>query len=147
MDDIDLLPPDAVNPVTRSKHRRDVFWQITLPSTIVIFILVVLAWLFWNAQPGKQSKWADISVIMMIIPMLLVALITAVIQAASIYALIRLIKLLPVYSFRGYNLLIMIGWKAGTIEDKIVRPLLEVRAFKASAQTLGRSLGRTGRRK
>jgi len=147
MDDLNLLPPDAVNPVTRSKHRREVFWQITLPSTIVIFILVVLAWLFWNAQPGVQSKWADISVIMLIIPMLLVALITVVIQAASIYGLVRLIQMLPVYSFRGFNLLIMIGWKADRIEDRIVRPFLEVRAIKASVQTLGRSLARTGRRK
>jgi hypothetical protein len=147
MDDLNLLPPDAVNPATRSKHRREVLWQITVPATIVILMLVILSWLFWNAQPGKQSQWADISVIMMTIPMLLVALITVVIQAASIYALVRLIKVLPVYSFRGFNLLVMIGWKAGTIEDKIVRPFVEVRAFKASVRTFGRSLVRTGRRK
>lgn len=143
MDDFYSLPPDAHNPVTRRKHRRETFWQITLPATIIGVITVLLIWLAWNAIPGTTSRWADISTIMLIMPMLFFALITVVIQIASIYALVRLIKVLPFYSFQGFNLLIILGVKVGMVGDRLVRPFLEVRAYKASLQTFGRSLKRT----
>jgi hypothetical protein len=147
MDDFRSIPPDAYNPITRQRHRHELFWQITFPFIIIIGVILLLTLTAWGLSYAEASRWADISIIMMIIPMMLFTMISAVILVGSLYGLLQLIRVLPYYSFRGFNLLLILGVQLGTIEDKILRPFVEVRAFKASLQTFGRSVRRTNLRR
>jgi hypothetical protein len=147
MDQFESIPPDAYNPVTRAKHRRELFWQVTVPFVVLIVLILLMTGLAWGLSYSEASRWADISIIMMIIPMMLFTLISAVILVGSLYGLLQLIRVIPFYSFKGFNLLLILGLQMGTIEDKILRPFVEVRAFKASLQTFGRSVKRTNLRR
>ena len=138
------LPPQR-NLVTRQKHRRETMWQITVPLVISILFLLTMAVLAGVATPAQASQWADISMIWLIAPTYIVGLITLLILAASIYAIVRLIMVLPIYTFRALNWLNDFGSRVKMLGNKAVAPILRAQSFMASAQELGRILrGKSG---
>ena len=96
-------PPFPVepNPLTQRQHRKEVLWQITLP--LAIGVLLVLAagigvGYAGASKAGPVDRWASISTIWLIIPMMAVALIFLAVTAALAYGLMRLNALLPRYT-------------------------------------------------
>jgi heme/copper-type cytochrome/quinol oxidase subunit 2 len=61
------------NPVTYERHRKEVMWQILAPVIIGAVIILALAILAATRTDAQVSKGADVSVIWMITPMLIVA--------------------------------------------------------------------------
>jgi hypothetical protein len=138
--DYDPLLPR--NPITHQRHRREVFWQISLPFVITCLIVLVLAVLATGLSAESASTWADISLIYMIIPALLFSLLAMVILAAGVYLSLRLLRILPFYFFRGHNWFLLVNLRVGRFSDSLVEPFLRVRAWKAGASTLGRQVRR-----
>ena len=71
------------NPKTHATHRREVFWQITLPLIIGILLMVaaIVAIILSATQPVTDlERWAGVSLIWMILPSLFFALIILVIS-------------------------------------------------------------------
>lgn len=138
--DYDPLMPR--NPLTHQRHRREVFWQISLPFIVGCLILLVLAVLATRLSAESASTWADISLIYMIIPAMFFSLLAVIILSAGIYLTLRLLRALPFYFFRGQNWFLLVNLQAGRIGDRLVEPFLRVRAWKAGATALGRQAGR-----
>lgn len=130
------------NPLTHQRHRREVFWQITFPIIVVCVILVILAGLAVGLSAESASTWADISLIWMIIPALLISFLTMIFLAALVFLTIRLIQLLPFYFFRGHNWFLLVNLRIGRIGDSLAEPFLRLRAWKAGAGELGRQIRR-----
>ena len=91
MNDFPSQPALVRNPVTRKRHQKEVLWQITIPMLIGSLILLVLAALAVAAAtgivPGDTRRWADISMIWLIVPVMLVTLLALLFLAGSIYAI------------------------------------------------------------
>ena len=88
--------PMVRNPVTREKHRREVFWQITIPLVIALIIVIALAILIpVVGTHDSVSQWADVSLIWLIVPQMFLALITLLILIVLVYVLAGLLKVLP----------------------------------------------------
>jgi hypothetical protein len=127
------------NPVTHARHRREVLWQITVPVTVGVLILLALAALAtFQTNTEQASIWADISLMWMIVPTLIAALIFFVFLAASIYLVVRLIGVLPGYLFMAHGWLLLAGDRLRQAEGKIVEPVLRGQSFMARLDELKR---------
>lgn len=139
---MDETPPLPRNPHTYLRHRKEVFWQITLPILAVVTILGLLAFLATGLAMSEASLWADISLIWLIIPMMVVTLLAMAILGGMAYAVIRLIQVLPGQFFRLYGGLLLVGAYIRNLDDKIVQPFLGVHSYSASTRALFRQLRR-----
>lgn len=108
-------------------HRKQRNMQIILPiilSTVLLVGLIVLISISTFSQGGDVGRWAAISTIWIIIPILLAGLITLLVLVGLIYLMARALQGLPyytgiaqdyVYKARGY----VIRWA-----DMAVKPIL-----------------------
>lgn len=128
------------NPLTYARHRKEVFWQISLPLAIGSLILLAFAGLSLTLEAGEISRWADISLVWMIAPIMLVILITFAMLVVSIYVTVKLIEALPYYSLQLLNGLILIGRYMHQAENRAVEPFVRLKTFSASARALGRQI-------
>lgn len=120
------LPSPAEHP-SFQKHRRELWTQILVPVIIAALALVaviVLIALATFRSGGDVARWAAISTIWIVIPILILSLIFLVLLAALIYGMASLLKLIPPYT--GYAQRIV--WRAqGYIQrgaDIVARPVL-----------------------
>jgi hypothetical protein len=143
-----LLPEP--NPVTQARHRHEVLWQITVPvavAAIVILALAILAGVLGTAN--DHSRWADVSLIWLVMPVVVFTLIFLILLLAVVYGLVKLIEVLPPYARQLQEFFVLITFQVGKVGDKIVEPILRTRTFTASVRAFGRSLsaGRGVRRR
>lgn len=123
------------NPKTHLEHKREVFWQITLPLLVGIAIILaaVGAIIFSTIQPVTDvERWADVSLIWLILPSLFFALILFAVLAGLIYAVSFLIRLIP-----RYTLIIQLYFeqarsKAGQLLDVSVEPIMRINSIWAA---------------
>lgn len=89
------------NPKTHAEHKREVFWQITLPLVfgILLILAAVGAIIFSASQPVTDvGRWADVSLIWLILPSLFFALILIILLAGFIYLVTMLLRFIPRYT-------------------------------------------------
>ena len=143
MDDFNALPPPVRNPITHEKHRREVFWQITLPLTVGILCVLLLAMLaIFGASAVQAGKLADISLIWLIVPTIFFSLIFLVILAGFVYAITRLLQALPLFAVQTHDVIFLFGLKVKQVGDAVVGPILKVHSFMARLEYLGGRLKR-----
>ena len=134
------------NPVTHKAHRREVLWQITVPLVVGIVAVLALAFLAARGATNDVSRWADISLIWLILPTLLIAFIFLIVVGAIAFGIVWLVRKLPVPARRAQDLVASLGARVGKITDAAVEPILRAQSFSASLQALRRSLRRETRR-
>ena len=129
------------NPVTRRMHRREVFWQITVPLVIgAILVLAAGAGVIYVGATnlGPVDRWASISIIWLIIPTMFVALIFLAVIASLAYGLVRLIGVLPKYTRQVQDLFVSIEARVKSAADSAVEPTLRVQGIIAGLRALRR---------
>ena len=143
MTERDPLHPPVLperNPKTHKAHNREVFYQITLPMVFGIVTALLLAVLATQAAASTVSTWADISLIMMIIPTMIVFLLFLVLTAGTIYLMIRLLPLIPPYARFAQDWFAYISFRVRFGADKSVEPFLRIHSFMASVRAFKRNL-------
>ncbi|HUH97473.1 MAG TPA: hypothetical protein VLZ89_08960 [Anaerolineales bacterium] len=124
-------------------HRRQVWTQILLPIllTVLVFLAVtVITGLATFRDHGQVARWAAISTIWLVIPVMLAGLILLVLLAALIYLLARLIGLIPPYSYRAQRFVYRIEGHVKRGTAMLVRPVLFVDPIRSQIRRiLGRS--------
>lgn len=138
----EILPPRLPerNPETQKAHSRQVLWQITLPIAIGVIVALVFAVLATMAGPAEASLWADISLIFILIPLMVVSLMFIALFAAMGYGVYRLLQILPGYARRGQDLALKLEQRVRTGSDLAVEPILRVHSWRASIRALRRNL-------
>ena len=115
-------------------HRRQMWTQILLPIllTVLVFIaVIVLTSIATFRNNGDVARWAAISTIWLVLPVMITGLILLAILLAIIYLLARLIGVIPPYSDQAQRFVFQIeGYvKRGT--EMILRPVLFVDLIKS----------------
>ena len=115
-------------------HRKQVWTQILLPILLTVLLLIaviVLTSIATFRDNGDVGRWAAISTIWLVLPVLIVGLLFLIILLAIIYLLARLISLIPPYSYQAQRFVYRIeGYiKRGT--EMIVKPVLFVDIIKS----------------
>jgi hypothetical protein len=127
------------NPVTHAAHRREVFWQITFPLILTLLILLGLAAfvIYTGFQgAGSVSRWADISLIWLLLPAVVVTLVVLLILIGLVYLISKLLGVFPGYARLVQNYFHLAQVRTRSIADKVVEPVLKLRSLKAGADVL-----------
>lgn len=132
------------NPKTHALHKREVFWQISLPLIIGTLVLVaaVVAIILSALQPVTDlERWADVSLIWIILPSLFFALIMLAVLVALVFVVSLMLRSIPRYA-RILQLYFELGKsKIYKLANLLVEPILKVNSLSAAARRASR-LGR-----
>ena len=131
------LPTPERNPKTHAAHKREVFWQITVPLVLAVLLIlaVVVAIIFSATQPVTDvSRWADVSLIWIILPSLFIALIILAITVGLVIAISQVLKVIPRYA-RIIQLYFEQGkGKIGQLTNLMAEPILRIHSIWAAAR-------------
>ena len=129
------------NPKTHAEHRREVFWQITFP--LLLGILLILAAVgvivYLTVQPVTDvGRWADVSLIWLILPSLFLALILLVILIGFIVLVSYLLRLIPPYALMVQLYIEQFKGKLSQIFNLSVEPILKIQTLWAAMRHAAR---------
>jgi hypothetical protein len=136
------LPPQGQAESLRL-HRRQTVWQIWAP--LWVFILIILgmaAGVIFSAAGASPEvgRWASMSLIMLITPTLLVALIFLVVAAGLVYLMARALHALPVYTQLGQAYAHLFSVMVRVWADRAASPVITIRGVWAGWETLLRRI-------
>lgn len=126
-------------------HRRQVTWQILVPVIVASLLLIgaaVLVSLAAARGPGDVGRWAAISTIWLLIPVLVAGLVLLVILAALAYATGLATEFIPPYSRQAQRFVsqVQAGVQRGAAlvyRPKLILPLLNQLTRKGLRQIRG----------
>jgi hypothetical protein len=145
------MPGERVrNPRTQARIRQETLWQIGIPLGLVIIAAVALmVWFAVAASVPTRSVFADISLILMLMPCLVAGLIFLAVLVAMNWGLIYALRQLPYLFRQAQDIVVIVGYRVQQALAKISGAVISVRSFIAAAeQTAGNlrsifTLGRT----
>jgi len=141
MDTQNQSPHLERNPKTHAEHRRETFWQITFPLMIgILLLLAAVAVIILSAtQPVTDvGRWADVSLMWLILPSLFFALILLVLLIGFVYLISFLLRLIP-----RYALIVQLYFEAGKkkvsqLSNLSIEPILRMRSIWAAVRYAAR---------
>jgi hypothetical protein len=125
------------NPQTHAAHRKEVWWQIILPLILgCLLLLLAIAGVIWAAagSNAQVTRWADISLIWLILPALIFALLTLGMLVGITYLVSKLLGVLPGYARLVQDSILAAGQKMMQATDALVAPILKLKSWSAAAQ-------------
>ena len=127
--------PRIRNQRTAALIRRDVIWQIALPLGLAALVVLVIAVLL-IAPVGApvRSVWADISLILLIIPTGLFGLIALALVGGLWYLVFRIWRELPYYAKQAQDFVALATYRVSMIATKITNVILSIRSFAAGVR-------------
>jgi hypothetical protein len=72
------------------------FWQIIFPTLVGgILVIAIGVWFALNAGSSDLSRFAEISTVLLVVPVLITSLVFGLILVGSIYLVVQVIKWVP----------------------------------------------------
>jgi predicted PurR-regulated permease PerM len=120
------------------KHKRETNRQILLPiilSSVVMAAVFVLVAYTTFTPAGDVSRWAAISTIWIVIPLMALLLVTLAVLAAMVYGMQRLLKITPNYSGLAQEYVLKITGKIQQYTAATADRVIRFRAWVDTIQT------------
>lgn len=133
-------PPERRNLVTKRIHGRQVLWQVAVPIVIGSILVVVLAVMVGFSGTEEINVWADISLILMLVPVIVVSLLFLAVFLAANYGLLSLLRVLPIYTFRAQEFLTGVVRIVRRASDLAAEPIIRSQSFMATLREIRRKL-------
>jgi len=132
----DLVP--SRNRAAGELHRREVRWQVTIPMVLFGLILITVGgFLIASAGIGTPTGlWRDVALIWMLVLSMLAALVPLALLAGLTYGLIRLIGILPEWTFKLQRLVEQVADAAAGLSRAVSAPLIRINAVSAGLRQL-----------
>lgn len=108
-------------------HRRQMWTQILLPILIAIIVfiaIIVITSLSAIQGSGDINRWAAISTMWLILPVMIVGLVFLVLLIALIYLIARITTLIPPYSYQAQQIVYRIEASVKHIALMFRKPVL-----------------------
>lgn len=128
--------PSLRNPQTQARHKREVLWQITLPLILGIIFFIGASVFVTLGASGDASRWADATLVWLIIPWLIVSILVIGIKIGLIYLVVKLIHKLPSASYTLYGFLRRVHEIVKQAGDKAVEPVMKTASLRGRLQAL-----------
>jgi uncharacterized membrane protein YjgN (DUF898 family) len=116
--------PQPVETPTLHTHKRQLAWQILVPFLVVTVLIIALAVLAIINAGSATRTWADVSVIWLIAPMLILALLFVTVLCFLIYGIAKLLKITPYYTGKAQDFFSMLSGRMRTIADGTAKPIV-----------------------
>ena len=117
------------------RHRKQLTWQIVLPvglMSVLLIALIVLINIATFRDNGDVARWAAISTIWIVVPIMIGMLIFLILLVGIIYLLSKLLGITPRYTGLAQD---YVHKAAGAIKrglDAIVKQFIEIQGVLAS---------------
>jgi len=117
------------------RHRKEVVWQIILPMvlTFVLFIaLIVLISFSTFRDGGDVERWAAISTIWIVIPIMISLLIVTALLGGLVYLMMKLLHITPTYTSMAQDYVYIAQGYIRRATEAIIQPVLQLNGILAS---------------
>ena len=121
------------------RHRKQLALQIILPMvlTTLLFVgMIVLISVATFRDGGDVGRWAAISTIWIVVPIMIAALIFIVLLTGLVYLLKRLLQITPVYTGQLQDFIHKIAVYIKRAADTTVKPVFFLDGIGASIKRL-----------
>ena len=121
------------------RHRKELAWQIIVPvvlSAILIVGVIVLVNVATFRDNGDVGRWAAISTIWIVIPIMVAGLIFLIILGGIVYLLKYLLQIAPTYTGQAQDFVHKIARYIERVADAIVKPVIALDVIGASMKRL-----------
>ena len=137
----DLVPTRGR--AAKVRHRREVFWQVTIPFILGLAVLLGAAGLtagsaWTGSAPGV---YRDVALIWVLLLTMVSALIPFAVLIGLAYGVIRLIVLLPGWMYKIQRFVLKVEEAASRISRAVTAPMIRVNAFSSGLRQLFKPSG------
>ena len=132
----DLKPVDSS---TIRLHKRQVVWQIIVPFLLVTLILLAAGvWLVTGATAHTRA-WADVSIIWIVAPLLLLALAALALLVLLIVGMAKLLQATPRFTSRAQQVADQIAAGTRKAADGAIKPFVWIEQAGAAIKSIFKS--------
>ena len=117
------------------KHRRQLMWQIILPMllTALLFIaMIVLINIATFREGGDVARWAAVSTIWIVIPIMVGMLIFIALLGGLVYLMMKLLNVTPTYTGLAQDYVYLAVGYIKRVTEAIVKPVIQINGILAS---------------
>jgi ABC-type transport system involved in multi-copper enzyme maturation permease subunit len=122
------LPVPQPDRASYLKHKRETTRHILLPvilSGVLILALFTLVAYATFAENGDVERWAAISTVWIVIPLMALLLAVMVVLWAAVYGLHRLLNITPEYTGIAQEIILRVNaktrWYAAEVTNRVIR--------------------------
>jgi hypothetical protein len=119
------------------RHRRQLAWQIIFPvvlTCILLSALIVLINLATFREGGDVARWAAVSTIWIVIPIMFGLLIFLALLIGLIYLLSRLLNITPTYTGLAQDYVHLGALYVQRFTEAVTRQVIQIQGVIASVQ-------------
>jgi len=117
------------------RHRKELVWQIILPvalTSLLIVGLIVLINIATFNQGGDVARWAAISTIWIVVPIMIGMLIFIALLGGLVYLMKKLLNVTPTYTGMAQDYVYIAQGYIKRAAEAIVQPVLQLNGILAS---------------
>jgi heme/copper-type cytochrome/quinol oxidase subunit 2 len=121
------------------RYRRQLISQIILPMVIagLLFVALIVLIIFATfRENGDVARWAAISTIWIVIPIMIASLIFLIVLGGLVYLMKRLLSITPTYTGLAQDFVHKLMIRIRLIADKLVKPVIFLDSVGASINRL-----------
>jgi predicted membrane protein len=113
------LPDD--HPTIRA-HKRQFAWQILAPVIVIAGLVIAGAVLVTTGGRARTGVWADVSLIWLLIPALLLAFVFLAVIITVIYGMGKILQIIPRYSWKAQGFFNRVSSGTRRVADGTTKP-------------------------
>jgi hypothetical protein len=132
--------PQRRDEEVRSAYRRQVGLQVYLPFGLFTAALVTVVTLVWVNGVEDTSAWADVALILVLIPTMILGLILLALLIALAVLIGRLIGIIPEPAYQISTFMRMVENQVKRITDLVLEPVMTFSALVSSLKEIVNSL-------
>lgn len=106
------------------RHKRQFAWQILVPMIAAAAIIIAAFIFVWTRGTSTDRVAADISVLWLLIPVIMILFFLLVLAAGLIYGTAVLTRIIPAYSRKVQDILAMVERGVRKAADGSTKPFL-----------------------
>ena len=121
------------NLLTQIRHKREVFWQITMPLLAGLLFLVAagVGVILGAAGTADVGRWADLSMIWLLVPAMFFTLLFLALVAGIVYGVTALLGVLPQYLYQVQNIFLLVKIRIARFADAAAEPMMRGHEYAA----------------
>ena len=137
---INIMKATLPHPVHESykRHRKELVWQIILPvvlTSLLLIALIVLISVATFRNNGDVDRWAAVSTIWIVIPIMIGLLIFTALLGGLVYLMMRLLHITPTYTGIAQDYVYLAQSYIKRAAEALVQPVLQLNGILASILT------------
>jgi hypothetical protein len=105
-------------------HKRQIAWQILAPFLVMTALVIAVAALVVSGGASGTRAWADVSIIWILAPLLMFALLFVIVLGFLIYGIAKLTQVMPRYTGKAQHFFAQLSAGTRKVADGAAKPIV-----------------------